>query len=324
MTKILLLSIHPPYVEKIMNGEKRFEYRKHIPTENVSHIVIYATVPVKRLVAIVEIERILEASPYSLWEQTKYAAGISRTFFRQYFAGRKKAYALKLGRVWSVENDTAEKITYKIPQSFSYFLESDFEYLQQASNCTEIISPRLAFIAGIHGVGKTFFVEKYLAPAGWYCTSASSIIKNYKGEVNREKKTKEVLQNQEKLLSGLRILRTQYSDLALDGHFTLLNEWGKIVCIPQDTFCDINPGCIIVLTASCELIQQRILNRDNQKWDLSLIQRFQDMELQNAVEFASAHNIPLEIVDLTSSARSILKQIEKLFSTTQEMGRITS
>ena len=78
MKKILLISIHPKFVEKILTGEKRFEFRKHIPSCEISHILIHATTPEKRLVAIAEVEQVLQAPPSVLWEQTKYAAGIPR------------------------------------------------------------------------------------------------------------------------------------------------------------------------------------------------------------------------------------------------------
>lgn len=42
----ILLSVFPEYVDRILSGEKRFEFRKHIPVEVVDHIVFYATAPV--------------------------------------------------------------------------------------------------------------------------------------------------------------------------------------------------------------------------------------------------------------------------------------
>ena len=69
-TKTILLSIHPCFVEKILSGEKLFEYRKNIPTD-ISHVVIYATVPIKNIVAFVEVDSVLKGSPQEIWEKTK-------------------------------------------------------------------------------------------------------------------------------------------------------------------------------------------------------------------------------------------------------------
>ena len=41
-TETIILSIHPSHIEKILSGEKRYEYRKRIPTD-IRHIVVYAT-----------------------------------------------------------------------------------------------------------------------------------------------------------------------------------------------------------------------------------------------------------------------------------------
>ena len=42
----ILLSIKPRFVEQILNGEKCFEYRKHVPGCHVDKIIIYSSSPV--------------------------------------------------------------------------------------------------------------------------------------------------------------------------------------------------------------------------------------------------------------------------------------
>ena len=83
--KALLLSIKPEYVEKILQGEKKFEYRKRLAKEDVSYIYVYSTAPSMKVVASVHIEGHLSYSPTALWEKTKAAAGISSSKFRVYF-----------------------------------------------------------------------------------------------------------------------------------------------------------------------------------------------------------------------------------------------
>lgn len=97
--KALLLSIKPEYVEKILQGTKKFEYRKRLAKEAVSVIYIYSTAPTMRIVASVQVIGRLSASPTALWEQTKATAGISREKYRTYFHGCKIAYAYELGTV---------------------------------------------------------------------------------------------------------------------------------------------------------------------------------------------------------------------------------
>lgn len=111
----VLLSIKPEYAEKILDGEKRFEFRKAIPkSQNVSTIVIYATMPVGKVVGEFEVKAFLSDSPNALWSYTSEAAGISRRFFNEYFRGRDTAHAIE---VRSVKR-------YKKPLSLSSVLSS--------------------------------------------------------------------------------------------------------------------------------------------------------------------------------------------------------
>ena len=87
----LLISIHPEFVEKIISGQKVFEFRKTLPSQLPTHLVIYATTPVQRVVAVAEVNEVLTGSPSEIWERSKKGAGISRAYFRQYFSGRKSA-----------------------------------------------------------------------------------------------------------------------------------------------------------------------------------------------------------------------------------------
>lgn len=120
--KALLLSIKPEYVEKILQGEKKFEYRKRLAKKDVSYIYVYSTAPSMKVVASVHIEGHLSDSPTALWEKTKAAAGISRAKFRDYFRGCKTAYAYKLGKVEVFESpkNLSDFGVAVAPQSFVY------------------------------------------------------------------------------------------------------------------------------------------------------------------------------------------------------------
>lgn len=120
--KALLLSIKPEYVEKILQGEKKFEYRKRLAKEDVSYIYVYSTAPSMKVVASVHIEGHLSDSPTALWEKTKASAGISRAKFRDYFRGCKTAYAYKLGKVevFQSPKNLSDFGVAVAPQSFVY------------------------------------------------------------------------------------------------------------------------------------------------------------------------------------------------------------
>lgn len=309
MKKILLISIHPKFVEKILTGEKRFEFRKHVPSCKISHILIHATTPEKRLVAIAEVEQILQAPPSVLWEQTKYAAGIPRSFFREYFYGSKKAIAFQLGRVFPIPENVAQQIAYWPPQSYSYFEDQGgIKRLEQAIN--HDIASKVIFIGGIHEVGKTYFRNKFLRPAGWYGISAREIIKQKSGEVNLNKRVTKLKSNQELLREGLVSIKQNFYKVALAGHFSLINAKGQVTLVPEDTFTEIKPVAIIVLTAPIDIIQSCLCERDNQKYSKNFISSFQKKEIEYAGKVAKVLRIPMIVIDSTEQVTHIHEKID--------------
>ena len=91
------MSIEPKYAESILNGTKRFEYRKKTCKNKVGTIIIYATRPVKRVVGKVNFTDIIEGAPNNVWKKTKAHSGITKDFFDSYYAGKTKAFAYVLG-----------------------------------------------------------------------------------------------------------------------------------------------------------------------------------------------------------------------------------
>ena len=121
MSKILL-SINPEYVDKIFNGTKEYEFRKVGCKRVINKIIIYSTAPIKKVVGEATVERILSDKPDIVWEMTKKKAGINSDFFYNYYRGKHKAIAYKLGQV--KEYDAPVDLDYynvtTPPQSFIY------------------------------------------------------------------------------------------------------------------------------------------------------------------------------------------------------------
>lgn len=131
MSKIVI-SINPEYVERILNGTKKYEYRKLL-AKDVSLLIIYSTSPVMTIVGEVKVLGQLEMAPSILWEKTKKEAGISRKKYREYFKGRKKACAYILGEVTKYEKGKKLSdigINY-VPQSFIYLKPEQYELLKE-------------------------------------------------------------------------------------------------------------------------------------------------------------------------------------------------
>ena len=96
----VLLSIKPEYAEKILSGEKRFEFRKALfKNKDVKTVVIYATMPIGKIVGEFEFDGVVTGTPDAVWLETENQSGITQDFFEQYFSGREMAHAIKVGNV---------------------------------------------------------------------------------------------------------------------------------------------------------------------------------------------------------------------------------
>lgn len=120
-TETIILSIHPRHIEKILSGEKLYEFRKRIPLE-IRYIVIYATAPIKKIVAFIEIDKIIKDTPEIVWKKTKKHAGISEDYFLRYFKDKQVAYAVKVKRVTKLKDPVLLiRLNYNCaPQSYMY------------------------------------------------------------------------------------------------------------------------------------------------------------------------------------------------------------
>ncbi|PWB53181.1 MAG: hypothetical protein C3F06_06840 [Candidatus Methanoperedenaceae archaeon] len=128
----VLLSIKPKYVEEILNGNKKYEFRKSIfkCREKLEMIYIYSTSPVKKIVGAFVIESIIEDHPKVLWEKFKEFSGINdeREFF-DYFGENKKGFAIKIGELEVFKSPTDPRFLnpdFVPPQSFRYIDENFF------------------------------------------------------------------------------------------------------------------------------------------------------------------------------------------------------
>ncbi|MEG1506702.1 MAG: ASCH domain-containing protein [Bacilli bacterium] len=114
--------MNPEHVKNIINGTKKYEYRKLAAKQHISSIIIYETTPLKRIVAEVEVIDILMLSPTELWKETSTLSGVSKEFFNEYFKNRKVAFAYKLGKVkvYKKPKLLTDYGLKAVPQSFVY------------------------------------------------------------------------------------------------------------------------------------------------------------------------------------------------------------
>ena len=96
---IVLMSIQPQYVDLIFLRQKRVEFRKVRFRRNVSHILIYASRPVMRIVGVAEIRHMEEGNPEDLWRRYSTVGGISREDFLSYYSSTSYGVAIGIGEV---------------------------------------------------------------------------------------------------------------------------------------------------------------------------------------------------------------------------------
>jgi len=122
----ILLPINPVHVENILNGSKKYEFRRVKCKRKIDKILIYATHPVKLIVGEVTVLDVIQDSKERVWKATSEFSGISEAFFNEYFADTQQAVAYKLGNVHPFKEPIPlNSLGLKYPpQSFMYVPDS--------------------------------------------------------------------------------------------------------------------------------------------------------------------------------------------------------
>lgn len=132
---MLLLSIHPKYVDAILAGEKSIELRRQRPRISEGPALIYATSPRMELTAFAWIESVTQAPLNLLWQTARDAASVSRSEFNAYFQGLDRGTALHLARIEplpaAIGLDRLREVWrgFHPPQGFRYLSSSDLALL---------------------------------------------------------------------------------------------------------------------------------------------------------------------------------------------------
>lgn len=120
-----LLSIKPQYVEEIIKGNKKYEFRKKVfkKDNEVNGIYIYSSSPVKKIVGYFTVNQIIEDHPQILWKNYKEVSGINEFEFFEYFKERETGFAIEINQLEVFKNpvDPNNVIpNFAAPQSFRY------------------------------------------------------------------------------------------------------------------------------------------------------------------------------------------------------------
>jgi predicted transcriptional regulator len=120
----VLLSIRPEYVEEIVKGNKRYEFRKSVFKKDVDEVWIYATSPMKKIIGTFVTGEIIKDTPENLWKNLNEHSGISEKEFFDYFNGAKVGFAIEIESLKLFRFPVDPKTifhNFTPPQSFFYF-----------------------------------------------------------------------------------------------------------------------------------------------------------------------------------------------------------
>lgn len=124
----IFLAIKPRYADDILKGTKTVELRRTRPKDlrSGSLVVLYASSPVKAVLGIAEVEKVITATPDELWPLVADQGSISQREFKDYFANATEATgifvraATRSSSPYRLEEIRVDWPEFHPPQAFRY------------------------------------------------------------------------------------------------------------------------------------------------------------------------------------------------------------
>lgn len=159
------------------------------------------------------------------------------------------------------------------------------------------------FIAGIHGVGKTYLAKPAATRLALRYATASQLIREERGHASWDsgKKVDEVADNQAALIRAVARINASGQTLLLDGHLVLRKAIGEHERLPDAVFRDLGCRAIILLTCPVPTVLERLSAREDASWSEVEIHAFANAEHEHAGVVTSALSIPLTVLNTPSN-----------------------
>jgi len=127
----VLLSIKPEFGDKILSGEKEYEFRKTCfkQPSRIQTVLLYSTAPVQQIIGQFSISEIIEDTPEILWQRFGNRSGTSKEHFLDYFSDHSTGYAFEIGEVNELENsvDPREVVEDFHPPVSFYYINGEYD-----------------------------------------------------------------------------------------------------------------------------------------------------------------------------------------------------
>lgn len=158
------------------------------------------------------------------------------------------------------------------------------------------------FVAGIHGVGKTYLAAQLPDRIGLMHTSASKLIREEltMPSWGTDKRVSDIDANQIALAAAVKRYNDAGTRLLLDGHFVLLNTQGEFSCLGTEVFRSLNLCGVVLIEADPYTVGARVRERDGQELSVEQMQEFIVTERMQAQLVCEELGIPLRILDAPS------------------------
>jgi adenylate kinase len=151
------------------------------------------------------------------------------------------------------------------------------------------------FVAGIHGVGKTYLASRLPEGIGLLHTSASKLIREERAMPTwgADKRVNDIDANQVALAAAVRRHNDAGVSLLLDGHFVLLDPQDGFVRLESDVFKALTLRAVLLVEAAPIIVASRLKIRDGEERSTAWVEAFLEEERRQAQVVCEALSIPL-------------------------------
>jgi predicted transcriptional regulator len=113
-----------------MSNTKKVEFRRSRFRDSISHVVVYASSPIQKIIGYFVVSDVQSGKPEEIWHKYKAIGGIDKSKFERYYNGASEAIAILIGEVTALKRPTPLHIARSSllpPQSFCYLSDKEFQ-----------------------------------------------------------------------------------------------------------------------------------------------------------------------------------------------------
>ncbi len=160
---------------------------------------------------------------------------------------------------------------------------------------------KTVFVAGIHGVGKSYVCDTVCNRLNLPHYSSSALIKEYSNQlVSKDKAVRDISINQDVLVIQYRKLDSAKLIL-MDGHTCLLKDGERVERVPISTFEKLDICAFILVTAPVSVVYERMITRDGVQHNQRILTELLADEQQYCSEIAAHLSVPQITIESNDS-----------------------